>query len=432
MTVILDHAGTRMHEMVSRLFPFCRSITGEGLRATLHEVQRVIPITLHEIPSGRPILDWVVPKEWNIRSARIESLSGDVVVNFADCNLHVLGYSAAINDVISREELEKHVYTLPDQPDLVPYRTAYWANDWGFCLTHRTWQNMRDHAYRVVIDSTLADGHLTYGELVLPGADVDEFLISVHCCHPSLANDNLSGITVATEIARILSQRRRRLTYRFLFIPATVGSLAWLAENESAAARVKHGLVLSCIGDAAPFHYKRSRRGDMPIDRAVGHVLRNMDGRHEVLEFSPFGYDERQYCSPGFDMPVGCLMRSQHGTFPEYHTSADNLEFVKPKSLEESLRVILAVINLLERNLTYARIDGRGEPNLGRRGLYRSVSGQGGHADTQMALLWLLNMADGSVDLLAVAERSGLAFEYVAAAAESACRAGLVRCLEAA
>ena len=426
-TASSETAGERMHGLVRQLFPLCRSITGEGLRGTIKEIQRHIPLTLHEVATGTAVLDWAVPMEWNVRAARIETLDGKVIVDFADCNLHVVNYSTPVDGIVSRDELSAHVHTLPEQPDLVPYRTGYYAERWGFCLPHRVWEGMDDPHYRVVVDSSLAPGSLTYGELLIPGRESDEVLISVHCCHPSLANDNLSGIAVATEIARHLLERDNRLTYRLLFIPATIGSLTWLARNETVIPCIAHGLVLSCVGDNGSFHYKKSRRGDAMIDRSVAHVLRSNNVGHEIMAFSPYGYDERQYCSPGYDLPVGCFMRSPNGTFPEYHTSADNLQFVTPTALEESLNILLQTIDVLERNVTYARVDGRGEPQLGRRGLYRAISGQKDQAAAQMALVWVLNLADGRHSLLDIAERSGLTFGQVATAAEAAVGADLIR-----
>jgi len=430
MTFVFDRVGERMHTLVRTLYPLCRSITGEGLRVTLREIQSLIPIELHEVPTGTKVLDWEVPKEWTIRGARIETVNRKAVVDFAVSNLHVVGYSGPVDTILSREDLAKHVYTLPDQPYLVPYRTAYYAGNWGFCLAHNVWEAMTDAHYRVIIDSDLAEGSLTYGELVIPGRSTEEVLISVHCCHPSLANDNLSGISVAVELAQYLQRRNTRLTYRFLFIPATIGSITWLALHEDVVPRIAHGLVLSCVGDRGGFHYKRSRRSDAVIDRAVAHVLVHRGMPYELIPFSPFGYDERQYCSPGYDLPVGCLMRSPNGTFPEYHTSADNVGFVSADSLEESLLVAMDVVDLLERNIRYVRADGRGEPNLGRHGLYRAFSGQRSHNTTQMALLWVLNLADGRHALLDMAERSTLPFEQIAAAAEAAEKAGLIRRLE--
>ena len=421
----------RLHSFVRELFPLCRSITGDGLRQTLQLIRRRIPLELHEVASGTPVLDWHVPAEWNVKAARIETLSGRVVVDFADCNLHVVSYSMPVDAVVSREELSAHVHTLPDQPDLVPYRTAYYAQQWGFCVSHRVWEAMRDPHYRVRIDSTLAPGSLSYGELAIAGREKSEVLISVHCCHPSLANDNLSGIAVATELARHLLGRDNRLSYRFLFIPATVGSLTWLALHENILPHIEHGLVLSCVGDDGPFHYKQSRRGNAAIDRVVAHVLARQVPRHEIMPFSPYGYDERQYCSPGYDLPVGCFMRSPNGNFRQYHTSGDNLDFVTPAALEQSLDVLIDVIGVLERNMTFARVDGRGEPQLGRRGLYRALSGQKDHAVAQMALLWVLNQSDGRHSLLDIAERSGIAFDQLVLAAEAARQADLIRHVDA-
>lgn len=416
-----------MHQFARKLFPLCRSITGNGLRSTLKEIQRHIPLVLHEVPTGTPVLDWEVPVEWNATVGRIETLAGRTVVDFADCNLHLVGYSTPVDKVVSRAELAAHVHTLPDQPDLVPYRTAYYAGTWGFCLADRVWKTMQDPAYRVRIESSLEPGSLTYGELVISGSDQDEMLISVHCCHPSLANDNLSGIAVATEIARRLLKRDNRLTYRLLFIPATIGSLTWLARNEDVLPNIRHGLVLSCVGDKGAFTYKQSRRGNTMIDRAVAHVLRAAGVTHKIQPFHPFGYDERQFCSPGFDLPVGCFMRSANGTFPEYHTSADNIGFITPAALEESLHILMQTIDLLERDVLYKRVDGRGEPQLGRRGLYRTISGQHDHATAQLALLWVLNQADGRQSLLDIAERSGMAFDNLAKAADTAREADLIR-----
>lgn len=416
-----------MHDFARELFPLCRSITGEGLRRTLQLIRRHVPLDLHEIASGTPVLDWQIPAEWNVRGGRIETLSGRIVVDFSDCNLHVVNYSSPVDALVSREELSAHVHTLPDQPDLVPYRTAYYAEQWAFCLSHRVWESMRDAQYRVRIDSTLAPGSLSYGELTIAGREPREVLISVHCCHPSLANDNLSGIAVATELARHLLGRDNRLSYRFLFIPATIGSIAWLARHDDVLPRIEHGLVLTCVGDAGPFHYKQSRRGDAAIDRAVANVLARQSSPYKIMPFSPYGYDERQYCSPGYDLPVGCFMRSPNGTFRQYHTSADDLDFITPEALERSLDVLIEVAGVLERNIVYTRVDGRGEPQLGRRGLYRAVSGQKDHADAQMALLWVLNQADGGRSLLDIAERSGIDFARIADAAELALTADLIR-----
>ena len=364
-----------IHGLVRELFPINRSLTGAGVRETLAILARFMRLEIREVPSGTAVLDWQVPLEWNIRGATIKKPDGRCLVDFADNNLHIVGYSKPVHKEMRRAELAQHVHTLPNQPELIPYRTGYFADDWGFCMPDNLWRNMQDETYRVDIDSDLSHGSLTYGEFFLPGRLPDEVLITAHVCHPSLANDNLSGIAVATALAMRQSQRPQRLSRRFLFLPATIGAITWLASNKSQLDRIRHGLVLTCIGDTGPFHFKRSRRG-AAIDHAVAHVLRHSGYPYEIMPFNPYGYDERQFCSPGFNLPVGCLMRGVHGTFPEYHTSADNLDFVKAEALDQSYALITGVLDLLDNNLTYTRTDGRGEPQLGRRGLYRAIAGQ--------------------------------------------------------
>ena len=416
-----------LHGLVRELFPINRSLTGAGVRETLAILARHVQLEIREVPSGTAVLDWQVPLEWNIRSATIRALDGRCLVNFADHNLHVVGYSKPIHKEVSRAELAEHVHTLPDQPELIPYRTGYFADDWGFCMPDNLWQTMQDEAYRIDIDSDLSPGSLTYGELFLPGELSDEVLITAHICHPSLANDNLSGIAVAVALAMRQARLPRRLGYRFLFIPATIGAITWLARNESELGKIRHGLVLTCIGDTGPFHFKQSRSG-APIDNAVAHILRHSGHPYEIVPFNPYGYDERQFCSPAFDLPMGCLMRSVHGTFPQYHTSADNPGFVKPQALNQSYEVVASLLDLLDANWMYARTDGRGEPQLGRRGLYREIAGQkeaGGAS--QMDLLWVLNLADGKHSLLEMAERAGIPFGRLQKAVRLALDADLIR-----
>ncbi len=408
--------GEKLHAHVAELFPICRSITGEGLRATLRYIGNQIPLRLTEVPSGTPVLDWEVPPEWTLRAATVETRDGRRVIDAARHNLHIVQYSEPVDRVVTRQELDAHLHSLPEQPALIPYRTSYYARNWGFCLAHRERQALADGEYRVRIDSTLAPGSLTYGECVLPGEQPGEVLLSAHCCHPSLANDNLASIAVAIELARALAARpRRRFSYRFLFAPGTIGAICWLAANRDAAARVRHGLVLTCLGDPAAPTYKQSRRGDAPIDRYAAHML----GSARIQKFSPTGYDERQFCSPGFDLPVGCLMRSPGGTFPEYHTSADNPDFVRPAALADSLDVLMRIVELIEHDAAWRNTAPYGEPQLGKRGLYD------GAAD-RMALLWVLNFSDGRHSLLDIAERSGLAFASVVTAAEALREAGLL------
>src|SRR6185312_483913 len=387
-------AGRELYRFAAELYPICRSITGEGIRETLRMVQGKIPLRLTEVPTGTAVLDWTVPKEWNIRDAYIKDAEGNKVVDFKKCNLHVLNYSTPVHASLLLNELKADLATLPDHPDWLPYRTSYYKESWGFCLSHNQMLALRDGDYEVCIDSTLEDGNLTYGECYLPGRSAEEVLISSHACHPSLANDNLSGIVVAAALAKLLIGRELRYSYRFVFAPGTIGAITWLAKNREAAGRIRHGLVLTGIGNADAFHYKKSRRGNAQVDRAAAHVLRHNSKSAEILEFSPYGYDERQYCSPGFDLPVGCLMRSVWGTFPEYHTSADNLEFIRPEQLAESLRVCAAIVDVLENNRRYRNLSPYGEPQLGKRGLYRSTGGQaiGDEINTQ---LWVLNLSDG-------------------------------------
>lgn len=413
-----------MHAFIRDLFPICRSITGDGFRDSLRLLSETAPIVLNEVPSGTRVFDWTVPKEWNIRDAWIADESGHRVVDFRSSNLHVVNYSVPVRTRMSLTQLKKHLHTLPDQPDLIPYRTTYYAEDWGFCLSHHALEQLRDGNYDICIDSTLAPGHLTYGQCLLPGTLDHEILISVHSCHPSLANDNLSGMAVAAFLARHLSEQPRRHTFRFLFIPGTIGSITWLAQHEREARNVRHGLVLSCLGDPGPLTYKRSRQGTAPIDRASAHVLRN-GGPRALLDFTPYGYDERQYCSPGFDLPVGCLMRTPNGQFPEYHTSADNLDFVRPESLEDSLRAVLEIIQVLENDGVYMNLSPKCEPQLGRRGLYDSKGGVS-PPDLQMAMLWVLNFSDGRHSLIDIAQRADISFAAIHRAALALKDAGLL------
>ena len=411
--------GAELHALVAELFPLCRSITGDGVRATLGIVGERIPLDVHEVPTGTQVLDWTVPREWNVRDAYVADAAGRRVIDFRAHNLHLLGYSVPLRARMTLEELRPHLHTLPEQPDRIPYRTSYYAEQWGFCLEHARLGELREgEEYEVVIDATLEDGSLTYGECVLPGHEAAEVLVSAHVCHPSLCNDNLSGIAVATHLARALSERERRHTYRFVFAPGTIGAITWLARNEAAAARVAHGLVLTGVGDPGPPTYKRSRRGDATIDRAMAHVLGEGGAEHRLQDFSPWGYDERQYGSPGFDLPVGCLMRTPHGTYPEYHTSGDDLGFVTPEALAATRDRCLAAVDVLERDATYRNLSPKGEPQLGRRGLYGALGGSADKRAEEMAMLWVLNFSDGEHSLLGIAERSGLPFRTVAHAAE--------------
>jgi aminopeptidase-like protein len=417
--------GEELYRFAAELYPICRSITGDGVRRTLALLQKQIPLRTVEIPTGTQVFDWTIPKEWNIRDAYIQGPGGTRIVDFHRNNLHVMNYSAPVQATLPLQELRPHLFTLPDHPDWIPYRTSYYQENWGFCLSHNQLLQLPDGNYEVCIDSDLKDGHLTYGEYYIPGRVAEELLISCHVCHPSLANDNLSGVTVAAALAQCLSGQDLHYSYRFLFIPGTIGSIAWLATNRESALRIRHGLVLTCIGDGGGFHYKKSRRGNAEIDRAAAHVLRHCGDPSEVLEFSPYGYDERQYCSPGFNLPVGCLMRSVWGSFPEYHTSADNLDFISPRQLAGSFRVCASILEVLENNHRYRNQRPYCEPQLGRRDLYRSTGGEAIGVEIS-ARLWVLNLSDGEHSLLDIAERSGLPFSTVNNAATLLRQAGLL------
>lgn len=406
--------------------PYPRSITGNGVRQTLEVVRARVPLQVTEVPTGTAVLDWTVPREWNVREAWIAGPDGQRVLDFAQSNLHLVGYSTPVRARMSLAELRPHLHSLPDRPNLVPYRTSYYVEAWGFCLSDRQLEQLPDGEYDVCIDASLTDGALTYGELLVPGSSADEVLVSTHVCHPSMANDNLSGIALATLLAEHLGSRDSRYSYRFLFVPGTIGSITWLARNQDGADRIVHGLVLTGLGDAGSPTYKRSRRGNAVIDRAAEHVLRSSGQPVNVIDFYPYGYDERQYCSPGFNLPVGRLGRSPHGEYPEYHTSGDDLSFVHPDSLQDSWDLLVGIIDVLERDGTYLSRNPFGEPQLGRRGLYRSIGAATDRAAAEMALLWVLNLADGAHSLLDVAERSGLTFAAVADAARSLISADLL------
>jgi aminopeptidase-like protein len=413
----LQQLGSELYALMSELYPICRSITGEGVRKTLHILQRYIPLELHEVPTGTQVFDWTVPQEWNVRDAYVKNDRGEKVIDFQVSNLHLLNYSTPIHDRMPLARLQEHLYSLPEHPDWIPYRTSYYQEAWGFCLRDRDRQLLADGEYEVYIDADLRDGHLTYGEYYLPGETEAEVLFSCHVCHPSLCNDNLSGIVVATFLAQMLHQLPRRYSYRFLFVPGTIGSIAWLARNADRTRRIAHGLVISGVGDAGSMTYKKSRRGNAQIDRIVTHVLQHSGKPYSIQDFSPYGYDERQYCSPGFNLPVGRLGRTPFGKYPEYHTSADNLDFVKPAALADSFTTYAATIDTIERDRTYINTNPYCEPQLGKRGLYKLYGGMQTGEDDRMALLWVLNLSDGQHSLLDIADRSGLDFQIIARAA---------------
>lgn len=419
-------AGLDMHRLIADLYPFCRSLTGDGVRRTLDVLREHIRLERYEVPSGTPVFDWTVPNEWNVRDAYVRGPRGDRVIDLSKSNLHVVGYSRPVRARVSLEELKAHLFTLPDRPEWIPYRTAYYEDTWGFCLSHAALQRLEAGEYEVCIDASLEPGHLAYGESVIPGRTTDEVLVSAHICHPSLCNDNLSGIALAVALASLVARSAARYTYRFLFIPGTIGSITWLARNEAAVSRIKHGLVLAGVGDPGRPTYKRSRRGDAEIDRVMAFVLGRTGDANPLLEFSPWGYDERQFCSPGFDLPVGCFMRSIHGRYPEYHTSADDLAFVTPEALADSFARIAEAFAVLEANRVFRNLSPKCEPQLGRRGLYAAIGGVPAQEPSKLALLWVLNLSDGRHSLLDVAARSGLPFQAIRDAADLLVAHGLL------
>lgn len=417
--IVNNQLGDKMYDLMRLLYPVPRSITGNGVRKTLNILSEMNPLKIHEVPSGTKVFDWEVPPEWNIKDAWIKNNRGEKIIDFRNSNLHVLNYSIPVKKKISLKELKEHLFTLPEYPDWIPYRTSYHNSNWGFCMAHNQFNGLKKDEYEVLIDSTIKPGHLTYGEYFIQGKSNNEVLISCHICHPSLSDDNLSGIVVSTYLALLLGKLKLQYSYRFLFIPGTIGSITWLSRNEDKTDRIKHGLVLTLLGDKEKFHYKKSRRGNADIDRIVEYVLRQSGEEYGIMDYYPYGYDERQYCSPGFNLPVGRLSRAVHGTFPEYHTSADNLEFVHPDRLAGSLSLILDIIRLIESNKIYLNTNPKCEPQLGKRGLFKKIGGQSDTKDYQMALLWVLNMSDGKNSLLDISNKSKIDFDMIKTAADA-------------
>jgi len=409
----IQQYGSEMYDLICELYPICRSITGDGVRKTLRILQQLIPLEIHEVPTGTQVFDWTVPREWNVRDAYVKNSRGEKVIDFQASNLHLLNYSMPIHKTMPLSELKEHLFTLPEYPDLIPYRTSYYKETWGFCLSENALQKLEEGEYEVCIDSSLETGYLTYGEYYLPGKTESEVLFSCHICHPSLCNDNLSGIALATFLAKTLSSQSTRYSYRFLFIPGTIGSITWLCLNESKTAQIRHGLVISGVGDTGKMTYKKSRRGDAEIDRVVTCVLQHSGENYAIEEFSPYGYDERQYCSPGFNLPVGRLSRTPFGQYPEYHTSADNLDFIDSNSLTDSFNKYLEILSILENNKIYTNTNSRCEPQLGKRGLYGSLGGEQDKKINEMALLWTLNFSDGTHSLLDIAEKANISFNLI-------------------
>lgn len=419
-------AGEDLYNLIKKLYPICRSITGNGVRETLKIIQEHIPIEIHEVPTGTKVFDWTVPKEWNIKDAYIKNSRDEKIVDFQESNLHVLNYSVPVNKKVPLEELKKHLFTLPEHPDWIPYRTTYYEENWGFCMTHRQLEQLEDEIYEVVIDSSLEDGHLTYGELFIEGETSEEVLLSCYLCHPSLCNDNLSGVGLLTFLAKHLLREKLKYSYRFLFIPETIGAITWLSINDDRINNIKHGLVATCLGDSGKSTYKKSRIGNAEIDCVVEKVLMDSGEPYEIIDFYPFGSDERQFCSPGFNLPVGSLMRTPYDRFPEYHNSADNLDFVGREYLSDSFNKYLETIFVLENNETYMNLNPKCEPQLGKRGIYRMLGGQR-VGDIEICSLWVLNLSDGSNSLLDISIKSDLKFRQIVNGVDILMQKGLLK-----
>jgi len=417
--------GEKMMDLISGLFPICRSITGNGVRETLQTLKTIIPLEIIEVPSGTKVLDWEVPKEWNIREAYINNSSGEKIIDFKTLNLHVLNYSTPINQTMGLKELSPHLFSIPEKPALVPYRTSYYNENWGFCMSHDQLLSLKEDQYEVVIDSDLSPGNLTYGEYYIKGQIEDEVLISTHICHPSLCNDNLTGIAVCTYLAKEISVLKPYYSYRFIFIPGTIGAITWLAKNENSVHKIKYGMVTSLLGIDSIFTYKKSRRTDARINRIVEYILSDYP-QTEILNFIPYGYDERQFCSPGFNLPVGNLCRIPFGQYPEYHTSADNLDFISQKALEDSYGVFQKIFQYIEAERYFINLFPKGEPQLGKRGLYDAIGGQNDSRQLQLAFLWVLNYSDGKNTLTDITMLSGIKPGIILKATELLVEKGLL------
>lgn len=411
--------GREIYDLIVKLYPIHRSITGNGVRESLAIIGEHIPLEIHEAPSGTVVYDWIVPKEWNIKDAYVKDESGNKIIDIEDSNLHVMNYSVAVNKKVNLDELKKHLFTLPDYPEWIRYVTSYYKEEWGFSLPHNQYESLKEGAYEVFIDSTLEDGFLTYGEVYLKGKSEEEALFTCYICHPSLCNDNLSGTALVTFLVKLLKERDLKYSYRFLFGPETIGAITWLALNEEKTLNIKHGLVVTCVGDSGTMTYKRTKSGSAEIDRIVEKALIDSGDPFEINDFFPLGGDERQFCSPGFNLSVGSLMRTPYGRYPEYHTSADGLTFIDAKYLADSLEKYLKVIYILENNNTYLNLNPKCEPQLGRRGIYPTIGSKKGYSAVEVAYRWVLNYSDGKNSLLDIALRSGLNFVDIKTAADT-------------
>ena len=431
--MILNHSnntaiGKEIYALIEELFPICRSITGHGVRETLSILQEYLPLQVAEIPSGTEVFDWTVPREWNIRDAYILDPQGRKVVDFRKSNLHVVGYSVPVRRVLSLGELRKHLHSLPDQPDAIPYLTSYYEERWGFCISHRVLESLLPGEYTAVIDSTLEPGSLTYADAILTGETSQEILLSTNVCHPSMANNELSGPIVAAYLYQRIAARRRRFTYRFVFVPETIGAIAYLSRfGEHLKRTVRAGYTLLCLGMTGAVNYKRSRRGDSIADTMVEHILRRRRVEHEIVDFQPWGSDERQYCSPGFNLPVGSFRRREPAHFAEYHTSLDNKGIICFETIADNVDLIDEVLRGIEAEERYVSRVLHGEPWLSKRGLAQSLGSQKSGDEEMRRMLHVLNFADGEHTLRMVADRLGCSIHDLVPTAERLLEHGLIR-----
>lgn len=419
----------RLEHYFDRLWPLPRSITGDGVRVTHDILNEICPLNRHEVPTGTEVLDWTVPKEWKVNKAYIRAPDGTRLLDFEDNNLYLLNYSVPFKGVVSRQELEEHLYSIPEQPELIPYRTSYYRSAWGFCLPHSLRQSLPDGNYEVTIDTELFDGSLTFSEAVLPGEEEGEVLFTSYTCHPSLAINELSGpLTTAFLYRRIAKWKTRRLTYRFLFAPETIGAICYLADcGERLKDTLKAGYVITCVGDNGKPRIKRSKRGNTEADRAAQYVMERQHIPHRIIDFSPSGSDERQYCSLGFNLPFASLTRSAYGEYPEYHTSGDNKSLMDFGAMTETLDLYEQIASALDQNLIPRNLVVKGEPQLSKYGNFYNRKDHVLGTEETMALKWLVHFSDGGTDLLSIAGMSGIPIEVVHGVAEQLVAAGIMK-----
>lgn len=427
ITNLHDSLGQDIYHLAKRLWPINRSITGDGVRKTLRVLNELLPnLKIYEVPSGTQVFDWTVPNEWNVRSAWIECPDGKRIADFSVHNLHLLSYSTSVDIKLSLDELQVHLYSLPDQPDAIPYMTSYYSPQWGFCLTHLERQKLKPGIYHAYIDATLTPGSLTYGELVIPGEVSQEVFLSTYICHPSMANNELSGPCVTTYLAKYIDEMpKRRHTYRIIFIPETIGSITYLSQNlQHLKQHVIAGFNITCIGDNRCYSYLASRSGNTLSDKVALHALKHMAPNFKRYSYLERGSDERQYCAPGIDLPIATIMRSKYCTYPEYHTSLDDLTLITPSGLYGGFTILQKTIEVIENNYR-PQITVLGEPQLGKRGLYPALSTKAS-TDEMRIMMDLIAYCDGNLSLLDIAEIIGVPMWELVPVYQKLCEHGLL------